>query len=543
MTDQRADLRFGTIPRMALSSAKSFGREPAVIDGEVELSFVDVAEQMKRIARSLLASGVQPGDRIALWAPNSAAWITSALGILATGAWLVPINTRFRGAEAAYILQRTDSRSLFVVDEFLGVDYLAMLRSEAPELRAYGEVIKVPSPGEADASGWATFLEMGDGVPFAEVEQRIAKSTADDVSDVIFTSGTTGSPKGVMLRHGASLRCYESYNLGFGIGPGDRHMIAAPFFHCFGYKAGWMLSLMVGATTIPVSVFSAEDAMTSIERHRVTHMPGAPTMYTALLSHPDREHFDLSSLRTAIVSAASIPESLVYQMRDDLGIEHVMTGYGLTENHALGSFTLPGDPPSVVATSAGKPAPGVEMKIVDDVGVAQPSGAAGEILIRGYSLMTGYYADPAATDAVLSDGWLRTGDIGTLDESGYLRITDRKKDIYVMGGFNVAPAEVESVLRNLAGVEQVAVVGMSDEHFGEIGVAFVVLVAGADLSRDEVTEYARRASGELQSASTRFHCRVAASECNRQGSEGGTATAPSGGELMNDGRGHVVGGG
>jgi acyl-CoA synthetase (AMP-forming)/AMP-acid ligase II len=231
--------------------------------------------------------------------------------------------------------------------------------------------------------------------------------------------------------------------------------------------------------------------MELIERHRVTHLPGAPTIFSAILNHPRRGEHDLSSLRVAIVSAASIPEQLVVRMRDELELETVMTGYGLTENHALGAFTRPDDGPTVVATSVGRMAPDVEVRIVDDDGADVPAGSTGEIVLGGYAHMTGYFGDPEATAAAYLGDWLRTGDIGSLDEAGYLRITDRKKDMYIVGGFNVASTEVEQSLLSLPGVDQVAVVGMPDEHYGEVGAAFVVPRPGMPLSVEDVLTYAR----------------------------------------------------
>lgn len=487
----RADLEHGTIPRMVVAGAGRFGDRPAVIDGEASLSFAQLATEMERAAAALVAAGVGPGDRVALWAPNSIAWIPAALGILAAGAWLVPLNTRFKGAEAAYILGRTDARMLLVVDGFLGVDLAAMVAAEAPGLRALGQVVRLPPPGEYAHAGWNGFLAAAGEADLGEARRRIAAGGPDDVADVIFTSGTTGHPKGVMLRHGTSLRCYQSLNSGYGLVEGDVHLVPTPFFHCFGYKAGWMLDLLVGATTVPVAVFDSQRAMELIERHRVTHLPGSPTIFWALINHPERDRHDLSSLRTALVSAAAIPVELVHRMRDDLGIDTVMTGYGLTENHALGAFTRPDDPPHRVATTVGRMAPDLEVRIVDEGRMALPAGEAGEVEIAGYAHMSGYYQDPEATAAAIRDGWLATGDIGVLDPDGYLRITDRKKDMYVMGGFNVAPAEVEKALMGLAGVAEVAVIGVADEHFGEVGAAYVVTLPGSGLTAAEVTRYAR----------------------------------------------------
>jgi acyl-CoA synthetase (AMP-forming)/AMP-acid ligase II len=477
----RADERYGTIPRMVRASAERFGSQDAIVDGPRRLTFLDVEAEMVAVARSLLARGVERGDRVALWAPNSAAWVTAALGVLATGAWLVPLNTRLKGDEAAFILGRTDARLLFAADGFLGTGYVDAVRAAAPGLRALGDAIVLPLPGESTATGWDDFLAEGAAVPIERIEAAIAAGAADDVSDVVFTSGTTGTPKGVLLRHGASLRGFEHIGERFSLGPGDRYLIPTPFFHCFGYKAGWMLSLLAGATAFPLAVFDADEVLTLLEQERITHFPGPPTMFTAILDHPRRDERDLRALQHAFVGAATIPAVLVRRLRDELGIGAVLSAYGLTENHALGTATAPDDGPEVVATTVGRPLPEIEVRLADD----------GEILIGGPFHMSGYYDEPEATAATVVDGWLHTGDVGAFDERGYLRITDRKKDLFIVGGFNVAPAEVEQALLGLAGVAQVAVVGMPDDYFGEVGAAFVVVRDGAGLTTDDVLAYAR----------------------------------------------------
>jgi acyl-CoA synthetase (AMP-forming)/AMP-acid ligase II len=487
----RADERYGTIPRMVRASAARFGSHDAIVDGGRRLTFLDVEAEMVAVARSLLASGVERGDCVALWAPNSAAWVTAALGVLATGAWLVPLNTRLKGDEAAFILGKTDARLLFAADGFLGTGYVDAVRAVAPDLRALGDAVVLPLPGESTATGWDDFLARGAAVPIERAEAAIAAGAAEDVSDVVFTSGTTGTPKGVLLRHGASLRGFEYIGERFGLGPGDRYLIPTPFFHCFGYKAGWMLSLLAGATGFPLAVFDADEVLTLLERERITHFPGPPTMFTAILDHPRRDERDLRALQHAFVGAATIPAVLVGRLRDELGIGSVLSAYGLTENHALCTATAPDDPPEVVATTVGRPLPEIEVRVVDDDGDDVAPGADGEILIGGPFHMSGYYDEPEATAATFVDGWLHTGDVGALDERGYLRITDRKKDLFIVGGFNVAPAEVEKALVGLAGVAQAAVVGMPDDYFGEVGAAFVVLRDGARLTADDVVAYAR----------------------------------------------------
>jgi acyl-CoA synthetase (AMP-forming)/AMP-acid ligase II len=471
--------------------AADFGDREAFVDGDVRLSFSDVERGMVEVARSLMARGVEPGDRVAIWAPNCTTWITAALGTLAARAWLVPLNTRLKGDEAAALLRTADVRTLFVGDGFLDVDYSALLRAADAGVRALDDIVQLPLPSVAPGEEWASFLASGTSVPRRAVDESVDAASPGDVSDVIFTSGTTGSPKGVMLRHGATLAGYHTFSDRFALRAGDRYVIPTPFFHCFGYKAGWIASLMRGAVGFPLAVFEPERVLELIERERITHMPGPPTMFSALLDHPRRDEFDLSSLRQAIIGAATIPAVLVRRMREELGIGGILSAYGLTENHALGSLTDRDDDPETVATTVGRPLPGIEMRLVDDDGHDSPHGQPGEILIRGDFLFSGYLGDEEATARVLSGGWLHTGDVGVFDERGYLRVTDRKKDMFIVGGFNVAPAEVEKGIGAMEAVAQVAVVGMPDSYFGEVGAAFVVPRPGTVLTPDDVTDYAR----------------------------------------------------
>jgi HIP---CoA ligase len=483
----RADLEFRSIPGMALRCAERFEDDIAVIDGDVALTFRDVADEMVLVARSLLAAGVRHGDRVALWAPNSAEWVTTALGILAVGARLVPINTRFKGSEAAYVLRKTGARALFCAKEFLGVDYVAMLRDSDPELPALRDVTLV---GHGAAEEWRSFLARGREVTATTALERIETIGPDDGSDIMFTSGTTGRPKGVMLRHGASLRCYEAFSRSFLLERGDRVMVVTPFFHCFGYKAGWMSALMSGATCVPVAVFDPAEALRMVEELRITHTGGPPTLFWALLDHPTRAGRDLSSLKAAIASAAYVPADLVHRMEAELGV-HPVSGYGLTEAHAMVAASRPSDPAELAISWSGQVIEGTEVRIVGDAGDDLPLGQRGELLVRGFQLMDGYYDDPEATaGAIDADGWLHTGDIAFANDHGYIKVCDRKKDIFIVGGFNVSPAEVEGMLLENRRIGSCAVIAVPDDRLGEVGVAFVVPAAG-DLTPSEVASWAR----------------------------------------------------
>jgi HIP---CoA ligase len=449
---------------------------------------------MLAAARGLMSLGIEPGDRVALWASNSARWVVSALGILSCGAWLVPVNTRFKGSEAAHLLRKTGAKAVLSVNEMLGTDLVDLVRRSGPELPALSKVVVLEGEAKPGDTAWDDLVQGGHAVPEREVRARINAIRPEDVSDVIFTSGTTGYPKGVVLRHGASLVTYRLANGGWQMAEGDRTLVVMPFFHCFGYKFGWMLSLMTGGTTVPMAVFDPDAALHLIEQHGITHIGGSPTMFGALLEHQVTVKADMSSLRVATVSAAYVPVELVYRMRDELGLDYAMTGYGLTEAHATVAITYPDDPPEVVANWSGRPLPGVEVRLIDDEGKDVPLGERGEILVRGFNVSDGYYEEPEATAAVFqTDGWLRTGDVAYMNEDGYFKVCDRKKDIFIVGGFNVAPAEVEGILTSWDKVSAAAVIGVPDQHYGEVGAAFIVPAAGVALAPDDVVAFARDA--------------------------------------------------
>ena len=484
---ETADRRFGSIAGLVRTQGALLGPVTALDDGEWSLTYAQLAAEMERTARTLAAAGVGPGDRVGLWAPNSTSWVVAAVGIHACGAVLVPVNTRFKGPEAAYVLRRSGCTTLVVSDGFLGVDYASNLEEADPELS--GRLVRVGMPGPPPAATGGT--RMREPVPAVASAGQPAGPGPDDPADVIFTSGTTGHPKGVVLTHGQSLRAYEAFNVGFGLRGGDRYLITNPFFHCFGYKAGWLLCLLVGATALPHAVFDAGAVLDRIERDRITVVAGPPTVFTSLLELPDRSRRDLSSLRYAFTAASSIPVTLVRRMQQELAVA-VGTGYGLTESTAIATVTRPGDDADVVASTVGSAVPGVELRIVDAGHATLPPGATGEVAIRGFNVTPGYWDDPEATAAVIDgDGWLYTGDVGILDDRGNLQITDRKKDIIIVGGFNVSPVEVEGLLLDDERLAQVAVVGVPDDRLGEVAAAFVVPRHGTTVDADDVVAAAR----------------------------------------------------
>jgi acyl-CoA synthetase (AMP-forming)/AMP-acid ligase II len=480
-----------------LDAGERFAAVEAVVDSERHATFAQLAADAAVTARAFVGAGVEAGDRVAIWAPNSYEWIVTLLGLHSAGASVVPLNTRFRGLEAAYILNRSRARVLVTVAGFLGVDYLSLLESaDLPHLER--TVVIGGSAGAGAGRGrptatWEAFRDLGAGVAGKEVTARIAALGPDDISDVIFTSGTTGAPKGVVATHGQSLRTFADWSRIVGLEEGDRYLIVNPMFHTFGYKAGVLACLMRGATMVPVPVFDAGAVLERIAAERITVLPGPPTLYQSLLNHPDLGATDISTLRLAATGAAVIPADLVRRMRDALGFDVVHTAYGLTEATGFVTATRAGDDLETIATTSGRAIEGVEVRVVSPDGSVLPAGTAGEVECRGYNVTTGYFEEPEQTAAAIdADGWLHTGDVGVLDDAGNLRVTDRIKDMFIVGGFNAYPAEIEGLLLNHDGIAQAAVVGVPDDRLGEVGAAFVVATAGHVLDPEEIVSWARQ---------------------------------------------------
>ncbi|MGW7609745.1 fatty acid--CoA ligase family protein [Streptomyces sp. NPDC054766] len=512
----RGDLEWGGVPGLVRSAAARFADREAVVEGRTRISYEELGARVERAAAACMASGVRVGDRVAIWAPNTLDWIVSALGAVSAGAVLVPLNTRFKGAEAAYVLARSRARLLFVTGTFLGTSYVASLRRAAGEFPDTGpgpgfgpgpEAGKGPLPGlphleqvvvladdaPADFRTWKDFLADGEGVGRDEVRRRGAAVSGASPSDIIFTSGTTGRPKGALITHAQTLRGYEIWSDLAGLREGDRYLIVNPFFHTFGYKAGIIACLMRGATMIPQPVFDVDTVLANVAAERVSVLPGPPTLHQSLLDHHARDTYDLSALRLVVTGAAVVPLRLVERLRTELGVDTVLTAYGLSEASGIVTMCRRGDPPAVIASTSGRAIPDTEVRVVDSSGAPAAPGSPGEVLVRGFNVMSGYFEDPGATAAVLSEeGWLRTGDVGVLDPEGNLRITDRIKDMFIVGGFNAYPAEIEQLLGLHPDVADVAVIGVPDSRLGEVGKAYVVRRPHSVLTADDLIAWSRR---------------------------------------------------
>lgn len=489
-----------TIPAAVMATIAARPDAEAVVEPDRRVSYRELGEQALRSTRAMMAAGVAPGDRVAIWAPNVLGWIVAALGAQCAGAAIVPINTRFKGEEAAYVLSASGARLLCTTQGFLDTDPVGMLAAASTPLPRLRRIVLLEGAAGAERAAapkgvalqhWDEFLAGGEQVPAAAATKRWQAVQAIDPSDVLFTSGTTGRPKGVVMTHGQTVAQFRDWCAYAGLEAGDRYLIVNPFFHMFGYKAGWLACLLQGATIVPVPVFDVPDVLARVERERITVLPGPPTLYRSILDHPRRDAFDLHTLRVAVTGAADIPVALIEQMRAELPFRLILTGYGLTEAGTC-TGTRPDDDAKTIATTAGRARPGLEIEIVDADGQEVPRGTTGELVVRGYGVMQGYLDDPEATAAAIdARGFLHTGDLATMDDRGYVRIVGRLKDMIIVGGFNVYPAEVENALLGHEAVGQAAVIGVPDARMGEVAMAYVVPAPGQSVEPDAIIAWAR----------------------------------------------------
>ena len=484
--------------------AERFGEREALVFNDERYTFAQVRERTNEVARGLIALGVRPGDHVAVWLMNRAEWIFTLFALARIGAVQVPVNTRFRTHDLAYLLKQSDTRYLIAHDQSGPVNFLDMIREvvklpaagtaiEDPEYPELHRVIILGTDGHRGCVGWNELLAGAVAVAPATVAARADAVDPDQPVFIMYTSGTTGFPKGVMHNH-IMLRLVEERGFRMGITENDTILNYLPLFHLFSYSEGALMSMLTGARQILTETFDAEAAVRLIEGERVTVMHGFETHLKDLTEAQERLHCDLSSLRTGLFacgmqSAASIARRAAQVLAPLVTV----TGYGMSE---MGAGTLVGslgDSLEQRADSSGYIAPGYQCRIIDPAtGAEQPIGAPGEMVFKGYGLMLGYYNKPEETAATFDDdGWFRTGDTGMRRADGYVRFLGRYKDMLKVGGENVDPMEVEGLLLLLAGVQQVAVVGLPDARLTEVPVAYIQRRDGHDLSAEEVIEYCR----------------------------------------------------
>jgi len=495
-----------TLGQMLDAAAERNPSQEAIVFKSERVSYGELKRRADAFARGLLALGLGPGDHVVLWMPNRVEWNVANLGIAKAGGVTVTCNSRYKAFEVEYVLGHSDAKALILADRFdaAGIDYIEILREICPEIERPGGRLR-----SARFPSLEHVIVLGDRVPagcrsWTDIE-RLGSSIGapaldgihvgpDDAAAMLYTSGTTGEPKGCLLSHGNIYYKCRVYQDLHGWTARDRYLVPVPYFHIFGAMGGVAANCLAGSTQVAMDVFDPAEAMRLIETERVTIFSGVPTMFITMLGHPSFGRFDLRSLRTGSIGAAPVPVEIMRRILDSdhgLGMDALVV-YGLTEATGGTHWTRPGDPIDKRVSTVGLRTPEIEDRIVDAVtGAPLGPGEEGEVCIAGPTLMLGYYKNPTATAEKVRDGWLHTGDMGVKDSDGYVRITGRLTDMIIVGGFNTYPAEIENFFLRHPKVLDVSIVGVPDPVMGEAVMAFVIPKAGETLTEEDIAAFAR----------------------------------------------------
>jgi fatty-acyl-CoA synthase len=454
----------------------------------IRLTYAELNEGVDRLARALMAAGLEPGDRLGIWSPNCVEWLMLQLATAKAGIVLVNINPAYRTSELEYALNQSGCRVLVAAASFKASDYEAMVEEVRGNLPALERTIFLGT------TGWDELLAEASGATDDELRSRAESLQFDDPINIQYTSGTTGFPKGATLSH------HNLLNNGFFIGEfcryteADRVCIPVPFYHCFGMVLGNLACTTHGACIVlPDAAFEARSVLEAVEAERCTSLYGVPTMFIAELDHPDFGSFDYSTLRTGIMAGSPCPVEVMRKVIERMHMDEVTICYGMTETSPVSTQTTADDPLERRVSTVGRVHPHVEIKIVDPLdGGVVTRGDAGELLTRGYSVMLGYWNDPERTaEAIDRAGWMHTGDLATMDDEGYVNIVGRSKDMIIRGGENVYPREIEEFLYTHEDVADVAVIGVPDERYGEEIMAWVQLREGAAATEEDLKSFCK----------------------------------------------------
>ena len=476
------------------------------VDRDFRLTYNEFARVVDQLAKGLMALGVQKDEKVAVWATNIPYWVALQFATAKIGAVLLTVNTNYKTAELAYLLEQSDTQTLFIIDGYQDTDYIQTVYDLVPELKTqergrlqtdrFPHLKRVCFLGQEKHRGMYSIPEIMALESMISDDQYLGRQAELDPHDVVnmqYTSGTTGFPKGVMLSH------YNIGNNGFWIGENqrftekDRVCLPVPLFHCFGCVLGVLAIVTHGAAMVILEKFDPVQVMASVEQEHCTALYGVPTMFIAVLEHKLFDKFDFSSLRTGIMAGSPCPVQVMRQVIDRLNMSEVTICYGLTENSPVMTQTLPDDDIRRRTETVGRAMPQIEVKVVNpDTGELLPPGEQGEVCCRGYSVMKGYYKMPEATAKAIDDqGWLHSGDLGVLDEDGYLAITGRHKDMIIRGGENIYPREIEEFLYRMDEISDVQVVGIPSQKYGEEVGAFIIRKAGSDITAEDVKDFCR----------------------------------------------------
>jgi fatty-acyl-CoA synthase len=480
-------LRGETIGRMWDDVVASHGDRPALVarHQEIRWTYGELHDRVERCARGLLAAGVRKGDRVGIWSPNNAEWVVVQFATAKIGAVLVNVNPSYRAHELEYALRQSGCSLLILAPGFKDADYCELVAAiDAPALR------RCVVLGEQ----WDELLETGDGIAVDELRSREAELDFDEPINIQYTSGTTGFPKGATLSH------HNILNNGFFIGEilgytaEDRVCIPVPFYHCFGMVLGNLAVVTHGACIVlPSDAFDARAVLATVAEERCTSLYGVPTMFIAELADPDFDSFDLTSLRTGIMAGSPCPVEVMKRVQSEMHMGEVTICYGMTETSPVSTQTRRDAPLEKQVATVGRVHPHVEVKIVDPrTGGTVGRGETGELCTRGYCVMLGYWNDEQSTREAIDEArWMHTGDLAVMDDEGYVNIVGRIKDMIIRGGENIYPREIEEFLYTHPAIEDVQVIGVPDERYGEAVCAWVVLKEGADLDAEELNEFCR----------------------------------------------------
>ena len=488
------------------AAAAPLGEALVVRHQGIRWTWQDLRERVDRVACGLIRLGLNRGDRIGIWAPNCAEWLLVQLASAKAGLILATINPAYRRGEVEYVLNKVDCKALVLAPSFKSSDYIGILTELAPELAhcAPGElrsahlpelrlVVRLGSETTPGMLNFAALLEPAAPSDRAKLGQLGAQLQFDEPVNIQFTSGTTGAPKGATLTHHNILNNAHSLGAAIGLGAADRLCIPVPLYHCFGMVGGNLACIAHQATMVyPAAGFDAQCVLETIQAERCTVLYGVPTMFIAELARPDFEQYDLSSLRTGTMAGSPCPAELVRRVIDSMHIPELTIAYGMTETSPVSFQTSRADPIERRTSTVGRTHPHIEVKLVDLNGEITARGQPGELCVRGYSVMRGYWNDPEKTaEAIDEAGWMHTGDLATIDADGYCQIVGRLKDMIIRGGENVYPREIEEFLFRHPCVADVAIVGVPDERYGEEVCAWIKLRAEKNVTEEEIRAFCR----------------------------------------------------
>lgn len=496
-----------TLAKIIDRVAAKYPKNEAIVSGKQRIDYETLMDRANSIANALMKMGVKKGDKVAIWMSNIPEWVYVHFACIKIGAPIIPLNTRYRTHEVEYILRQSDATTLFMMDLFIKIDYIPMIYELFPELKESkpGDLKSKKLPllkriimrSNKSYPGMLEFnkvLESGkDYASSGAVKKAQEKVKPEDTYVIPFTSGTTGFPKGVVTTNYQYSRIMEAVSNRFQMEDKDRILVVSPFSHNMGNMTGMLLGACNGACIVPMEQFDPGEGLRLTDEERVSKFTGSPTMYIMMLEHPDFPKRKIG-IKAAVIGGADVSPDLVRTIIAKMGIKDLISAYGLTENTGVSTMSQPGDPPEVIAHTAGKLIfPDCDLKILDpDTGKEVPRGTQGEICSKGFYVMKEYYKQPKETkNAFNKAGWFRTGDLGTMDEKGYIKITGRLKDMFITGGVNAYPAEIESFLMTHPKVSMVSVVGVPDHRMGEVGMAFIRLKEGQTGTAEEIIKFAR----------------------------------------------------